>query len=137
MKKSNIFLLVGIAVIIAVIISSFGSFSTYETFASASKNQGSKYIVMGVLDTTKEMRYDPLSDANIFEFYATDKKDQTSRVLFKGSKPQDFEKSEQLVMTGYMENGIFHCEKIQMKCPSKYEDDQVVVADNATVAAKS
>lgn len=130
MKKSNIFLLVGIAIVIALIISSFGSFSTYKTFGSAAEKPGSKFIVMGHLDTAKAVNYDPLVDANKFEFFALDKDQKLSKVIFKGSKPQDFEKSEQLVMTGYMENDVFICEKIQMKCPSKYEEDQVVVAGN-------
>jgi cytochrome c-type biogenesis protein CcmE len=37
--------------------------------------------------------------------------------MFNGSKPQDFEKSEQIVVVGKMlENGDFACSKILMKC---------------------
>lgn len=128
MKKSSIIVLVLIAVIIGVIVSSFGSFSSYETFASANDREGKSLMVMGTLDTSQQMIYDPMLDANKFVFYAKDKKGEAQRVIFHGTKPQDFERSEQLVMTGYMKGGDFHCEKIQMKCPSKYENDQIAVA---------
>ena len=36
------------------------------------------------------------------------------------SKPQDFEKSEQIVVIGKMEAGNFVASDILMKCPSKY-----------------
>lgn len=129
MKKSSIIVLVLIAVVIGVIVSSFGSFSTYETFASAAEKPGSTFVVMGTLDASKEMEYNPKADANRFVFYAKDQKGAPLKVIFNGTKPQDFERSEQLVMTGFVQGNEFHCEKIQMKCPSKYENDQIVVAD--------
>lgn len=128
MKKSSIIVLVLIAVTIGVILASFGSFSTYETFASAAEKPGSTFVVMGTLDKDQAMQYDPKVDANKFVFYAKDQKGKPLRVIFNGTKPQDFERSEQLVMTGFVKDNEFHCEKIQMKCPSKYENDQVVVA---------
>lgn len=130
MKKSSIIVLVLIAVTIGVIVSSFGSFSTYETFASAAEKPGSTFVVMGTLDKSQAMQYDPKVDANKFVFYAKDQKGMPLRVIFNGTKPQDFERSEQLVMTGYVKGEEFHCEKIQMKCPSKYENDQIVTATN-------
>lgn len=108
----------------------FGDFSTYETFASAAKDPGKKYHVIGELARDKAMVYDPVKDPNHFTFFVTDKSGQLSKVVFKGAKPTDIEKSEQIVMTGYMQGETFHCSKIQMKCPSKYENDQVAVANN-------
>ncbi len=128
MKKTNILILVLIAAAIGIIVASFGEFSTYETFASASKKPGSNFHVVGYLDTSRSQQYDPLENANYFTFYAKDKQGELQQVIFNGAKPQDFERSEQLVMTGYMKDGYFHCSKIQMKCPSKYENDQIAVA---------
>ncbi len=129
MKKASILILILIAAAIAVIISTFGQFSTYETFASASEKQGTVFHVVGFLDTVSgKQHYDPVKDPNHFTFYAKDKKGATHKVIFNGAKPQDFERSEQLVMKGYMKNGNFHCSQIQMKCPSKYENDQIAVA---------
>lgn len=130
MKKTHIILLLLVVAAVAVIVSMFGDFSTYETFASAAQEQGKQYHVMGELVKDKEMVYDPIKDPNHFEFYVTDKSGAENKVVFSGAKPTDIEKSEQIVMTGYMDDGTFHCSKIQMKCPSKYENDQIAVATN-------
>lgn len=128
MKKAHILILVLIAAAIAVIVSSFGEFSTYETFASANEKPGETIHVVGFLDTTKTQHYDPITNPNLFTFFAIDKQGGIHQVIFNGAKPQDFERSEQLVMKGFMQDGTFHCAQIQMKCPSKYENDQIVVA---------
>lgn len=128
MKKIHIIVLVLLAVVLAIVVSSMDGFSTYETFATAAEKPDQTIHVIGVLDTTQSQHYDPLEDANHFTFYASDKKGATHQVVFRGPKPQDFERSEQLVMTGRMVDGVFHCDKMQMKCPSKYEEDQIVVA---------
>ena len=133
MKKASILVLVLIAAAIGIVVASFGKFSTYETFASAAEKPESTFHVVGFLDTSKAQQYDPVRDANNFTFFAKDKKGAIHKVIFNGARPQDFEKSEQLVMTGYMKNGDFHCSKIQMKCPSKYENDQIVVAKQPAV----
>lgn len=126
MKKTHIVLLVLIVLTISVLISVFADFSTYETFAQASKQPGKKYYIIGNLQKDKEMEYDPKKDANHFIFYAKDKSGAVSKVIFNGEKPRDIEKSEQLVMMGYNEGGVFRCSKIQMKCPSKYKKDMEV-----------
>lgn len=129
MKKSHIVLLVLVAAAVTIIVSMFGDFSTYETFASAAKEPGKKYHVIGELAKDHGMEYDPVKDPNHFTFYVADKGGNVNKVVFKGAKPTDIEKSEQIVMTGYMQDEVFHCSKIQMKCPSKYENDQIAVAN--------
>lgn len=130
MKKIYIFILVVIAVAMAIIVGNLGDFSTYETFATASKEPGKTFVVVANLDTTKTIDYDPLKNANQFSFYAVDKKDEVQKVIFMDSKPTDFERAEQLVMTGHMNGDVFVCEKVQMKCPSKYENDQIAIAND-------
>jgi cytochrome c-type biogenesis protein CcmE len=134
-KKTSIVILVLIAAAIGIVVAEFGKFSTYETFASAAETPEKKFQVIAFLDTAQAQQYDPVKDPNNFTFFAKDKKGATHKVIFNGARPQDFEKSEQLVMTGYMKEGNFHCSKIQMKCPSKYETDQIAVAQQT--AAKS
>ncbi|MCD6064963.1 MAG: hypothetical protein K0R82_2874 [Flavipsychrobacter sp.] len=129
MKKSHIVLLVLIAAAVGIIVSMFGDFSTYETFASAAKEPGKKYHVIGVLAKGKQMEYDPVKDPNHFVFYVEDKAGQVNKVIFNGAKPTDIEKSEQVVMMGHMEGDAFRCSKIQMKCPSKYKNDQIAVGN--------
>src|SRR4051812_33326580 len=122
MKRSHIVLLVLVAAAVCVIVSMFGDFSTYETFASAAKEPGKQFHVIGVLQKEKGVEYDPTVDANHCSFYVTDKAGNLSRVIFNGAKPTDIEKSEQIVMMGNMDGSTFHCSKIQMKCPSKYKN---------------
>jgi cytochrome c-type biogenesis protein CcmE len=128
MKKSNIIGLVLIAGALAAILSMVGDFSSYQTFASAEEKPGKEFQIIGSLDTVNHsMVYDPIKDPNKFEFYATDESGKTSKVIFTGTKPQDFERSEKLTMTGKIVNGEFQCSKILMKCPSKYNTDQVAL----------
>lgn len=130
MKKSNIVLLVLIAVAIGVVVTVAGDFSTYETFATAKQKEGKEFQIIGSLDTTKVMQYDPTKDANLFSFYVKDKTGEIRRVIFYGTKPTDFEKAESVVLTGKMgDDGDFKCSKILMKCPSKYKNDQVVTGN--------
>ncbi|MBL7718009.1 MAG: cytochrome c maturation protein CcmE [Flavipsychrobacter sp.] len=129
MKKTQIVLLGLIAIAIAVIVMKFADFSTYETFASASASPGKSFHVIGYLQTDKPMEYDPGVDPNRFVFYAKDKAGAVTKVIFDKGKPQDIEKSEQIVMKGYIDNGNFHCTGIQMKCPSKYKDRDQTIGD--------
>ncbi len=133
MKKSNIFAIIIIAVALAAIVSMVGDFSSYQTFATAESKPGKEYQIIAKLDTiTSPMIYDPVKDPNRFEFYAKDEAGVSRKVVFTGAKPQDFERSEKLTMTGKMESGEFQCNKILMKCPSKYKNDQIVVGKTAS-----
>jgi cytochrome c-type biogenesis protein CcmE len=128
MKKSSIFALVIIAVALGFILSMVGDFSSYETFATAETKPGKEYQIIAKLDTiNNKMEYDPIKDPNHFVFFAKDDAGAVKKVNFTGTKPQDFERSEKLTMTGTMENGEFKCNKILMKCPSKYKTDQVAL----------
>lgn len=127
MKKTHIAILVLVAAAVCIIISMFGDFSTYETFSSASKQPGKPYHIIGFLQKDKSMTYDPLVDPNHFTFFVKDKAGNVQKVIFNGAKPTDIEKSEQIVMKGYIQGDAFHCSAIQMKCPSKYKKDQVAI----------
>jgi len=54
--------------------------------------------------------------------YFIDKDGDEQKIIFHGTKPQDFERSEQITLQGKMVDGTFICTKILMKCPSKYND---------------
>jgi len=134
MKKSSIFGLVVIAIAIAVIISVYSNSSTYGSFNDAEKTTSQLHIV-GHLDKQKELFYDATKDANYFSFYMKDNKGEECKVVFTGTKPQDFERSEQIVLTGQMVGKEFHASKILMKCPSKYKQDKVEITGAKTKAA--
>ena len=127
MKKTHIVLLVLVVVAISAMSATFLDFSTYETFSSAAKNPGKSYHVIGFLDKSKGVTYDPKTDPNKFTFFAKDKSGSFSKVIFlNGAPPRDIEKSEQLVMKGYVQGDAFYCNGIQMKCPSKYKKDMTI-----------
>jgi cytochrome c-type biogenesis protein CcmE len=124
MKKGSIFGLVVIAIAIAVIMSVISKSSSYSTFKDA-KNINAELSIVGHLDKQKELYYDAAKDANYFSFYMKDKKGTECKVVYTGTKPEDFEKSEQIVLTGQMSGDEFHASKILMKCPSKYTQDKI------------
>ena len=128
MKKSSILGLVVIAIAIGVIMSLYGSASSYGSFADA-RNTTDELHVVGQLNLKKELHYDPVKDPNYFSFYIKDDKGEECKVEFTGAKPQDFERSEQIVLTGQMRGNEFHASKILMKCPSKYTQDKVEITE--------
>jgi cytochrome c-type biogenesis protein CcmE len=136
MKKSSIAGILIIALAIGIIISTYADSSTYGSFADA-KESTSELHVVGQLNKEKELFYDPQQDANYFAFYMNDNEGRESKVVFNGSKPQDFERSEQIVLTGKMVGNEFHASKILMKCPSKYTNDQVEVTEVSATTAKN
>ncbi|TAH27138.1 MAG: cytochrome c maturation protein CcmE [Cytophagales bacterium] len=134
MKKSHIFAIVIIAIAIGIIMSTAGDASTYVCFKDAtqlaSDGDDDKVHVVGKLKKNSEgeiigMFYDPLIDANRFEFILIDNNNEAKTVIYNQPKPQDFEKSEQVVIVGRMKSDVFMADQIIMKCPSKYEDKEL------------
>ncbi len=68
------------------------------------------------------MVYDPKINPDEFIFTLIDNKGVEKRVVLHKNKPQDFERSEQIVIIGKMQGEEFHANDILMKCPSKYND---------------
>lgn len=135
MKKSSIIGIIIIAIAIGVIISTYADSSTYGTFSDAQETEAELHVV-GKLNKNRELIYNPKQDANYFAFYMKDNNGKECKVVFSGSKPQDFERSEQIVLTGKMEGGEFRASKILMKCPSKYNKDEVEVKEVKTASVK-
>lgn len=127
MKKTHIVALILIVISIGVIISMTGDYSRYETFATALGAEGKEFHIVGELARKEDILYEPEKDPNYFAFYMKDKSGDERKVVFQGAKPQDFERSEQIVLTGKMEGDEFHASKILMKCPSKYINDELEV----------
>lgn len=122
MKIKHILIIVIVAVALGVIISTFANSSTYADFGEARAHQGKEFHVIGKLDTLSPIIYDTKVNANEFSFYMTDNKGEKRKVIYKNNKPQDFEKSESVVVVGKMENENFIASSLLLKCPSKYND---------------
>ena len=123
MKRTHIIILVGIAALIAGLVTFATDFSTYDGI-NAAKAKPNKFVhIIAKLDKNQPIEYDAIKDPNYLTFYAADSLGGTTKVVYHNSKPADLEKSERLVMKGKMQKDHFECSDILLKCPSKYKDD--------------
>ena len=128
MKATVIVPVLLIAAAIGLFIFSSKDMTTYSTFAQA-VSSGGTVKVAGELSKDKEMVYDPLTDPNYFSFYVTDRSGEEKKVVMYQAKPQDFEMSEGIVLTGRMEGDEFIASDVLLKCPSKYKDEEVLLRE--------
>jgi cytochrome c-type biogenesis protein CcmE len=122
MKKIHIVGIIIIAVAIGVIVYSLGSNASYANFSEAISNPDTEYHVVGKLNKIIPVNYDPKINADECSFFMTDNNGLEKKVVLHKSVPQDFQKSEQIVVIGKMQGADFHANDILMKCPSKYND---------------
>lgn len=122
-KKTHIVLLILLAVAIGIIISTVSDVSTYATFSETAAYQGKEFHVIGTLNKEKPVEVQLTDNGSMCTFYMFDKENAENKVVFFGEKPQDFEKSEQVVIVGQMNNNIFTASGILLKCPSKYDKE--------------
>jgi cytochrome c-type biogenesis protein CcmE len=100
--------------------------STYANFNEAITS-GSRVKVVGVLAREKPMEYNPEKNPNIFKFYMKDNKGEERQIVLSKAKPQDFERTEQIVVTGSMKGEEFYADEILVKCPSKYKQEEITL----------
>lgn len=132
MKKVHLFILIFVIVAVGVVMSLFMNTSTYSNFTKAARHPGKDCQIIGKLDKTKPLVYDAKLNPNEFKFFMIDENEQSVQVVYNGPKPQDFEKPDQLVIKGCMnEDNTFAAKSILMQCPSKYnEKDKPEKFDN-------
>ncbi len=128
MNRNIIIALVFIAVGIMVFLSISKDVSTYASFEVAEKS-GQTSKIVGQLSKDKPMIYDPQNAPNEFTFFMKDADGLEKKVVLNKPKPQDFEMSEQIVVTGKMDGDVFKASEILMKCPSKYKDEEIAVKE--------
>jgi cytochrome c-type biogenesis protein CcmE len=125
MKRIHILILIVLVAAIGVVLSLSMNTSTYSGFKEASEHLGREFHVMGKLSPGKPILYDAAKDVNSFSFTMIDDYGTEMLVKYNDSKPQDFEKLEQIVVIGQMKDGYFEANKMNLKCPSKYNKDQI------------
>jgi cytochrome c-type biogenesis protein CcmE len=126
MKRTYLIGILMIGAAIALFVNTAKDTSTYATFQDAGESDR-KVKIAGQLSKDKEMVYDPQKDPNHFSFYIRDTRGEERKVVLLGAKPQDFELSEQIVVTGKMRGEEFVATEMLMKCPSKYKDEEIKV----------
>jgi cytochrome c-type biogenesis protein CcmE len=124
MKKIHIILLVSIAAAIAVLITFLRTTTTYATVETAMNKPGRFVHLMARWDRSQPLEYDAIKNPNYLSFTAVDTMGKSVKVIYHNPKPENFEISDRLVLKGKYENGLFNCDGIQTKCPSKYKDDK-------------
>jgi len=126
MKKIHLLAIIMITVAVVILTTAADDMGTYSTFQEAI-NSGHKVKVAGQLSKDKPMVYNPEKDPNYFSFFIKDTAGEEKKVVLLRAKPQDFELSEQIVLTGKFNNDEFIASDILMKCPSKYKDEEISI----------
>lgn len=129
MKKIHIIAIVMIVIAAGVLISASGDVSTYATFDVA-KETGNRVKISGELVKSKEIVYNPSLDPNYFSFFIKDDNGLSKKVVLDQAKPQDFEMSESIVVTGVMKEDVFYADDILLKCPSKYKNEELSIRNS-------
>ena len=124
MKTIHIIIILVLVAAIAIVITTLSDSSTYSNFGEAAKKPGKEYHIIGTLNKSKPIVYDAQKNANQFTFFMIDDKGIERKVVYNKTKPQDFEKSEKVVIIGSMKNDEFHATSLLLKCPSKYKADK-------------
>ena len=124
MKTIHIIIILVLVIAVGVIITTLSDASTYSDFKEASKKPDKEFHIIGKLDKNKPVEYDAQKNANQFAFFLIDDKGIERRVIYNNSKPQDFEKSEKVVVIGTMKGEEFKATGLLLKCPSKYNADK-------------
>lgn len=127
MNKNIIIAVVLIVAGILVFLNASKDVSTYANFKQAANGDNVK--IVGQLAKDKPMLYDPQNSPNEFTFFMKDADGVEKKVVLQKPKPQDFEMSEQIVVTGALEGDTFVASEILMKCPSKYKDEEIAVKE--------
>jgi cytochrome c-type biogenesis protein CcmE len=134
MKKSHIFVIVILAVAVAIIIGTAGDSSTYVSFndayTMASNGNTSSIHVVGQLKKDAQgniVGIEEGADKVSFSFIMVDDQQREQMVQYRQPMPTDFTKSEKVVVIGSYRGDIFVADKILLKCPSKYQEENVNV----------
>ncbi len=135
MKTRYIVPIVVIAIAVVIIMMMAGDASSYVTFkeAKALSIKGSDKSIHVVGELTRDTDGEIVGivespDKLSFKFQMIDENGFVQQVLHSNPIPTDFAKSEQVVIIGAYNKENFIAEKILLKCPSKYQEEQELSA---------
>jgi cytochrome c-type biogenesis protein CcmE len=131
MKPSYVLGIVLLAVITAMLISTMSAPSAYGNFTQAFASEGTEFTVIGHLSKGKTIHYNPKVNPNEVRFQMTDKEGVERTVVLNQAKPQDMERSEDIVIKGKATADVFSAHTILLKCPSKYEEQNTLTTNGA------
>ena len=133
MKKTQIIGIVFVAICLGALTSSLSDSGKMANFEEAFERPDKDFKVSGFLDDSAPVIYEPTENASLTRFQMRDQNGAVRKVHLMMSMPQGFEQSESLVLTGSAEGDVFIAEDMLMKCPSKYNEEQHIVAETVSV----
>ncbi len=117
---------IGAVVVLAFLALGLTTFTKSMTpYVSFDEARASKRTVqvMGALEKGTS-RYD--IDSKTLHFTLIDEKTRAPLpVTYRDVKPANFEEAVSIVAIGRFQNGAFQAEKLLVKCPSKYQGEEV------------
>ena len=131
MKKTHIIAIIVIAAAVSILISASKDVTTYANFAQAAQS-GHRVKLVGTLVKDQPVDYDPVKNPDFLSFWLRDEAGQVKKVELHAAKPQDFERSESIVLTGEMSGDVFQASEMLLKCPSKYKDQEIYVREKGS-----
>lgn len=129
MKRSHIFSLVLIAALVGTFIATFTSTSRSVGFAEAAMNPGTEFKISGTLVRNEPVEYDPQNDPTTTRFVMRDREGSVRSVALIKPKPTGLENSESIDLYGSFVGETFEATEMLMKCPSKYNEKNHVLAE--------
>lgn len=134
MKKSHVLIIIVIAAAIGILITTAGDASTYVNFSQAYQlaSQGNTKQIHVVGELKKDGAGNIVgitegADKVSFSFVMVDEEGKEQQVEYNQPMPQDFIKSEKVVVIGNYNGHVFKASKILLKCPSKYQEQKINV----------
>lgn len=125
MKRSHILGLIFIVVAVGAIISTVYNADTYSSFSQAMQQNGREVHIIGELVREVPVEERIIDNALVLHFTMKDNEGKAAQVMYFGAKPQDFEKSDQIVLVGKYVDDQFVASSLLLKCPSKYNPDDL------------
>ena len=132
MKKSHIIGLVVIAICVGIVMVTAGDASSYVTFQEAQEmatsGQDKLIHVVGQLKKDEQGEIVGLNQAPdklSVSFIMVDQNGEEQQVFYNEPMPTDLVRSEQTVVIGSYHNDKFVADQILLKCPSKYQEEEI------------
>ena len=129
MSRTNIVVILLVAVLMGALLSVFTTNSESVVFARAFAEPGVEFKVSGTLDTDHPVLYDPEVAVAETRFHMRDKDGEVREVILNKAKPTGLEQSESIDLYGRVVDGTFIAGDMLMKCPSKYNEQSHSLAE--------
>jgi len=132
MKLKYIIALGVVAVAVTIIMSTAGDASSYVTFTEAhemAESGDAKNIhVVGTLKKDAQgevVGVEPSEDKLSVSFVMVDENNREQQVYYNEPMPADLLRYEQVGVIGSYRNDYFVADQVLLKCPSKYQEEEI------------